>query len=225
MRAVFKRLKKRSASPEKREELKRTREEDVLETYEFLQSDEEEQSQPEDMADFIVEDDVDAGQVLRDNGVVLNVDLLLKQAFMFLREGNYKSFLNTDIIQRMFSPAYHLLASFGPGAETMKAIWDGKWRRKVSNVPIETRKDCCAACGRQRMLTYRINFRVDGEFESYDIGTDCFEIKVSPLFALVNYCLKKANCTDMKHVRKGLEERLDVIRDAPVRMARLYSDV
>ena len=48
------------------------REEEVLEGFEFLHSDEDENSEgskSDDMGDFIVEDDEDGGRALRDNGV------------------------------------------------------------------------------------------------------------------------------------------------------------
>jgi hypothetical protein len=219
MRPAFKRLKRRQTPLQAREE-------EILKSFQFLHSDEEENSagpSSEDMGDFIVEDHEDASQILRDSGVMVDTKDALQVAFGFLRVGDFDSFCAAEIIQRMFAPAYHLLASFGPGSVVMKQIWDRKWRVGVISTVIPIYKGCCEACRRQRMLGYRVFATIQGEAKAFDIGTDCYEVKLSPLFALVNFSLRNAHCNDVEHLQRGLEEKLEVIKEAPTRMARLYA--
>lgn len=209
----------------KRLKRKQSKTDEVLQNYEFMQSDESSQSSEEDdLGDFIVEDDDDTGRdALRSEGVLIDTNASLARAFNLLRSSEIDKFLETDIIQRTFAPAYHLLASFGHGTPILRKIWRVKWNGLVSFKTCDPMEGTCDACGRQRVLRYKIMSWNSGHYQTISSGPDCFEIKIEPLFDLVSFCLDNID-SDIETIVKGLCRVLDIIRAAPAKMVELYSN-
>jgi hypothetical protein len=222
MRPAMKRLKKRHETNEDRQERQR---EEVLKSFEFMQPEVIDLVLDEEDDDFIVEDQEDAHEILRNEGIVINMSESLEAAFLLLRDEDVEAFLKTDIIQHMFSSAYALLASFGPGMDLIRKLWHLHWTTPIVVARYKFGfKSCCKACGRQRVVRYKLTYQDQGVLKTADIGTDCHEIKVVPLFALVVFCLENAHNDDIGEIRKGLKYHLKEIREAPLRMAKLYAD-
>lgn len=213
------------SSHRKRLTRKRTRTEEVLDDYEFMYSDESSsESKQDDMNDFIVEDDDDTGRTaLRDGGVLVDTNASLNSAFEFLRQGKVDEFLNTEVIQKTFAPATQLLSTFGYGTAMLRDFWREKWNGVVLESSITVRKTLCEACGRQRMIGYKLSMFKNGDWTEMLIGTDCFEVKVSPLFEFVTFCVENAH-SRIEDISDELYDRLSIISEAPARMVRLYSE-
>jgi hypothetical protein len=182
------------------------------------------ESKQDDMGDFIVEDDDDTGRTaLRDGGVLVDTDTTLNSAFELLRQGKVNEFLTTEVIQKTFAPATQLLSTFGYGTAMLRQFWREKWNGMVSESTIKVRKTLCEACGRQRMIGYKLSMFKNGDRTDMLIGTDCFEVKVSPLFDFVTFCVENAH-NSIEDISEELYERLAVISEAPAKMVRLYSE-
>jgi len=205
----------------------------VVDNYEFMQEDHQDGDPDLHLDDFVVDDTVNAGELLIREGIVADEDADLKEAFILLEAEKWREFLEMPVIKNKLASAILMLGQFGEGKNQrqVQKMWKLMWQGRLVVQKLERLRfnETCMACGLpSRTLTHVVIDRtVFSDEEIGFIGPDCMNIRLQPIINLVGYCREMPLFLEDEDIFKymteiGLQQMLDAVGQSSADMVETY---